>query len=337
MFSFRSLNLLFLIIFFGFGFNAFGQNKRKPVAKKTNSSQIVFAFNIGLYTGNAENTTSIMPLTGEVEFNLIDANKNTGEIDVSMLFKNGLCGEGNFTGIIDDKGFSLSGILSCGSRSMKMITRCSYKSSDTLYCDFKLLPSQKGNFTITKFKTPTNQNVTTYKKRYDTSKAFPTQDVGVDLAVVAVEEINMRDQPNESSSLIKKLSYGSLLVVVDREKNNGWINVIDVESGKDGWVKADDIDVKYTQKRQPTSQLDRSPTSSTRPPEIEVFNDSNVTLYLNFGGSKYTILANDSVKFTIEPGRYKFYASSPGVLPDFGEDMIQTGFSYIWRFYIVTR
>lgn len=324
-----------------YGANTFGQTKRK-----SSIAPVKFSFQEGLYTGKAANTTRVTPLAGDVEFNIIKANKNTGEITVSMSFTNGLCGEGEFNGIIDDTGFSLSGVIrssgeSCGNRAMNMITRCSYQGKDTLYCDYKLPPAGKGNFTVSKYEQKVatiTTKITNYEQqRYDTSKAFPDKDLGVDLAVVAVKEVNLREQPDPSSAIIKTLKYGSLLVLISREDNNSWYNVIDVESGKEGWIISKLVDVRYTQNRQPVAQLERQRGNSTKQPEVTITNDSNVTLYLNFGGSRYTIASNDSTSFTISPGQYKFYATSPGILPDFGEENFEMGYKYTWRFYIVTQ
>ena len=333
----RFLSLFLVLAFLAFGVTIFGQTKRKTPTKKT-TTQVKFAFQKGLYLGQATNTTKAAGTTGDVEFNLINANIGSGEIVASMSFTNGLCGEGEFSGIIDDTGFSLSGTLSCGSRAMTMITRCLYTNSDMLSCQYKLLPDQKGYFNIQKYKEDIFVKPrTTYKQRFDTSKAFPKSDLSVDLAVVAVKNLDLREQPNEYSTLVKTLEVGDLLVLVDREKTSGWYNVIDVESGKDGWVTASDVDVRLTQNQRPLTKLEETTSYSTSEPEIKIINDSNVTLYLTFGGSRYTISPNGSTNFTVTSGRYKFYASSPGVLPDFGEDYFQRGHIYTWRFYIITR
>jgi uncharacterized protein YgiM (DUF1202 family) len=337
MSTFRFSSLILALTFFIFGTTALSQTKRRTTINKK-PVQVKFAFQKGLYLGLAENTTSASGKTGEVEFNLIDASISNSEISVSLSFKKGLCGEGVFDGIIDDLGFSLTGTLTCGSRSMKMVTRCVYTGSDMLDCQYKLLPNQKGYFKVQKFRETTTVKTTTiYKKRYNTSKAFPQNDLSVDLAVVAVETLDLREKPNEYSTLIKTLETGDLLVLVDREKTNDWYNVIDVKSGKDGWVTASDVDVRFTQTIKPLTKLEESTSYSTSQPEIKIINDSNVTLYLNFGGAHYTISANDSISFTISPGNYKFFASSPGVLPDFGESYFRLGHIYTWRFYIVTR
>ncbi|MDQ3179698.1 MAG: hypothetical protein M3Q33_04175 [Acidobacteriota bacterium] len=77
-----------------------------------------------------------------------------------------------------------------------------------------------------------------------------------------------------------------------------------------------------------------------RPPEVEIFNDTNRTLYLDFGQDKltpYTISSKTSKKFTLTEGIYKFKATASRVIPLEGQDSFQKGYTYTWRFTIVTQ
>ena len=90
---------------------------------------------------------------------------------------------------------------------------------------------------------------------------------------------------------------------------------------------------------------DNSPFTATyvggnRPPEVEIFNDSDRTLYLDFGQdtlTPYTIPPKTSKKFTLTEGIYKYKATAPRVVPLAGEKTFEKGYRYTWRFVIVTR
>lgn len=77
-----------------------------------------------------------------------------------------------------------------------------------------------------------------------------------------------------------------------------------------------------------------------RPPEVEIFNDSNRTLYLDVGQDKmiaYTIPAGSSKKIQLSEGNYNFKATAPRVIPLEGNHNFQKGYLYIWRFTIVKQ
>lgn len=94
-----------------------------------------------------------------------------------------------------------------------------------------------------------------------------------------------------------------------------------------------------------TTQKDDSPFTATyvggnRPPTIEIFNDSNRTMYFDFGQGKmtaYTIPSGGRQKIDLsEAGNYTYKASAPRVRSDEGQETFNKGYVYTWRFYIVT-
>jgi len=100
----------------------------------------------------------------------------------------------------------------------------------------------------------------------------------------------------------------------------------------------------YTPPSTPRNKQDDSPFTATyvggnSPPTIEVFNDTDRTMYFDFGQGKmtaYTIPSGKSQKITIPEGIYNFKASAPRVRSDEGQETFNKGYAYTWRFYIVT-
>jgi hypothetical protein len=93
-----------------------------------------------------------------------------------------------------------------------------------------------------------------------------------------------------------------------------------------------------------TKQQDDSPFTATyvggnKQPEVEVVNDSNRTLYLDLGQEKmvaYTIPSGESKKIPLTEGYYNFKASAVRVRTLTGRDLFSKGYSYTWRFTIIT-
>ena len=83
--------------------------------------------------------------------------------------------------------------------------------------------------------------------------------------------------------------------------------------------------------------FERRYVGGNKPPQIVVTNDADVTLTLNFGGSKYTIPVGQTQTInTTDGGIFSFVASAPGVESLSGEKNFERGYIYTWRFYIIT-
>ena len=174
-----------------------------------------------------------------------------------------------------------------------------------------------------------NQNYTTKKNQ------VVDRDTGVDVARVSVKKANLRASADVKSDIILELPQGNLLVLLAKESSGGWYNVIDVETSQEGWIHGNNIEVQFTNERQiskPT--LARTATErSDANPYVIIKNDSENTLYLKLGANRYVIEPNYSKRVDLISGSYKFYATSPKVLPDIGEISFERGAYYTWRFY----
>lgn len=95
----------------------------------------------------------------------------------------------------------------------------------------------------------------------------------------------------------------------------------------------------------PKAKQQDSPFTATyvggnRLPTIEIFNDTDRTIYVDFGQGRmtaYTIPSRGSQKINLtEAGNYRYKASAPRVRSNEGQEMFNTGYAYSWRFYIDT-
>jgi hypothetical protein len=106
----------------------------------------------------------------------------------------------------------------------------------------------------------------------------------------------------------------------------------------------EDAFVKSFIKDQPPKKTD-SPFTSTYiggngPPEVEIFNDSDRTIYIDIGQGKltaYTILSKKSISLKLVNGNYNYKASAARVSPLQGINEFRTGYRYTWRFTILKR
>jgi hypothetical protein len=76
-----------------------------------------------------------------------------------------------------------------------------------------------------------------------------------------------------------------------------------------------------------------------RPPEVEVFNDTDRTLYIDIGQgtmTAYTIPSGQSKTIQLIDGNYNFKATAPRVTLLQGKEDFKKGYRYTWRFRIIT-
>lgn len=76
-----------------------------------------------------------------------------------------------------------------------------------------------------------------------------------------------------------------------------------------------------------------------KPPEVEVFNDSDKTLYLDLGQgvmTPYKIPSKTSRKMTLIEGNYNFKATAFRVRSLEGTQLFRKGYVYRWKFTIIT-
>jgi hypothetical protein len=187
------------------------------------------------------------------------------------------------------------------------------------------------------------------------------RDQGYDIAIVDVEKAVLRDVPQKSYSsayngcvclvgdnecisregvcgngpiVIKRDQF----VILDRTPTNNWLNVISIETGKEGWLYLGHVEIYYT--RSPKTSADvfeERRTESTRNPEVTVKNDTDKTLTFNIDGKTYTIGAGYSQTVYLTEGRFRYYVSAPRVYPIIGEKYLSRGYMYSWTFFIEKR
>ena len=124
-----------------------------------------------------------------------------------------------------------------------------------------------------------------------------------------------------------------MLVLVTREATGGWYNVVDAQSGEDGWVRGDLIALKLTSQTATTPFQTREAASGASP-TVEAVNDTDRILTFTIGSQKHQIQPGATLTIPVTTGTQRYIASVPGVLPFAGTENFETGRVYAWRFYI---
>lgn len=99
-----------------------------------------------------------------------------------------------------------------------------------------------------------------------------------------------------------------------------------------------DLNKLQTKPNKENSPFTATYVGGNRLPELEVFNDSDRTLYFDFGQDEitaFTIPPKTSKRIKLTEGIYKYKATAPRVSPLEGQDSFRKGYVYTWRFTIV--
>jgi len=168
------------------------------------------------------------------------------------------------------------------------------------------------------------------------AKQKPHRDLGVDLAIPIRTRIPLMDSPESNAKQIRAVSDIDLLVLIDREPTHDWYNVIDVRTGKEGWVNGDDVRISLTKHPIPAAKFSEEYVGPDAAPEVVVANQTSGHLSLKVEGTFYTLKPNSQLPVAVSAGTFSFYATEPGAIPAQGRQEFKRGYRYTWKFWIET-
>ena len=125
-----------------------------------------------------------------------------------------------------------------------------------------------------------------------------------------------------------------MLALVSREASGGFYRVIEIESGKQGFVRAEEVEVRFTAQPRAASPFRAQRVDDTSPPAVTVNNDSDRDITLTLDAEVFSIAPRSERTITVRPGRVSYVAGAPGVIPAMGTEEFARGHVYTWRFWI---
>jgi len=158
-------------------------------------------------------------------------------------------------------------------------------------------------------------------------------DPGVDVGLI-VKSSPLLASPDDSDH-IDTLSPGDWTVLASREPINGFVSIIKLSTGRQGWVAQDNIDIRYTPKPNKPVDLTTASTAVDNPPVIDIVNESDSDIYLHVTGeTEEHIPAHRHSELQLRPGVLSFNASAPGIIPLFGNTAFLSGNRCTWKFWV---
>ena len=176
------------------------------------------------------------------------------------------------------------------------------------------------------------------QRRIDEEGVAKMRDSGADIAFVTALKANIREEPNRTSAILKEVTRGEVLALVEREPTGTWYHVIHVDSAVEGWIDQSVIVNKLTADRYNAPKFQKEEGVVYENPAVKITNQEvNTDLNLRINGTLYVIKASTTRTITLEPGHYEYYGWSPGVRATIGKDDLTKGYTYSWSFFIRRR
>jgi hypothetical protein len=152
-----------------------------------------------------------------------------------------------------------------------------------------------------------------------------------------IKQVNFRESPSTDAPILSSLQAGTNLFLVSLDTENGFYNVIDIETNTEGYVH-----MNFVKVGKEVSENDQgifTPTGETSDynPDVEIFNNTDLTLTLKLNSQTYYFSSYEKRTLTLSPGKISYRASAPGVIPNIGTEEMKNNQAYTWEFYIVTR
>jgi uncharacterized protein YgiM (DUF1202 family) len=150
------------------------------------------------------------------------------------------------------------------------------------------------------------------------------------------KQVNFRTEANTNCEVISSLQRGTALFVVSKEKINGFYQVLNIETNKEGYVHSSFVQLDKMLPKNEKGIFTPVGQTNSEEPVIKIYNNTSLTLTLKLNDELYTFSPQQRRTLTLSSGSYSYRASAPGVLPDYGTEIMQSNYEYEWSFYIST-
>lgn len=175
------------------------------------------------------------------------------------------------------------------------------------------------------------------QRQADENSVRNMKDPGFDMAVVVKNTI-IRETPAATGKVLLNVKRGDFLSLVVKEADKNWYNVVEAESGTEGWINGNDVVIKLTTNTITGPPLREENAAANALPEISISNlEEKTTLRIRLNGKLYMIKPGATEVVQMPAGKFTYYGWSPGIRPATGSRIIEKGRKYIWEFKIVTR
>jgi hypothetical protein len=144
----------------------------------------------------------------------------------------------------------------------------------------------------------------------------------------------LKTTPSLGGVTLGKVPVSSNMFLISLYNYNGYYNVIDVNTNKEGYIAKANLKVGKEVLKSEGGLFAANGDAKGTVPDVEIFNNTSRVLTLKLNDSTYTVAPNSKNVIALAIGNCEYRASAPGVMPMIGIESVEGGHSYQWQFYL---
>jgi hypothetical protein len=146
--------------------------------------------------------------------------------------------------------------------------------------------------------------------------------------------VNFRQGPGIEYNVIGSLKQGTQIFIESVETENDFYNIIDIATDREGYIHKSYVELDELVELNEGGLFTPNGETSSSNPEIEVFNNTSLTLTLKLNLDTYSFSPHQKKTLTLAPGKCNYRASAPGVIPNIGTEQIERNMGYHGNFIL---
>lgn len=148
--------------------------------------------------------------------------------------------------------------------------------------------------------------------------------------------VNLRECPSTECGILYQIPQHGNIFIFENQYENGFYKAIYIDEDIEGYISA-----KYVMKDREVTvndggTLQKVGQSNDEWPTISIENDCNVRTTLRLNSKTYYLKPHEQREIISDPGQVLIIASSPGIIPYVGADVLENNSEYWWKFFVVS-
>ena len=143
------------------------------------------------------------------------------------------------------------------------------------------------------------------------------------------KQVNLRLGPGTNYEVISSLRPGTQAFIISLEAENDFYNIIDISTNKEGYIHKSFVKVGDVVEEDENKIFTPKSETSSYDPEVELLNNTSLTLTLKLNNETYTFNPLQKKTLTLSPGLYYYRASAAGVIPKIGTEYLESNMRVI--------
>ena len=144
--------------------------------------------------------------------------------------------------------------------------------------------------------------------------------------------VNFRSEPSTSSTKLASLEKGRHLFVMSNETINNYYHVVDIETNSEGYIHSSYVKLGKQLPKSKEGILKQVGKTISSQTIIRIHNKSDKKLILWMNDYVFELSPNEKITQNLPEGTYNFTVFAQGKTPEYGTQIIDDGYEYIWSY-----